>query len=83
MNGYAWNTGTFRLTAQDERLAVARTDESADVQLSIQGISALAYGALSVAEVAHRGWLQVISRAAHAHLERWFPECAIYNPYEF
>ena len=79
----AWNTGTFRLAAQGGRLSITGADGPADVRFSIQGISALAYGALPVAEIAHRGWLTIISRVAYAHLERWFPECAIYNPYDF
>jgi hypothetical protein len=50
-----WNEGTWQFESRDGRLAVSPS-QSADCQLTIQGLSALVYGVSDPEDFAYRGW---------------------------
>jgi predicted acetyltransferase len=74
-----WNNGQFRLIAENGRLSAAPTDQSGILHLTVQALSALVYGALSVDELVHRGWLSGAIGQQMDLLRVWFPETAVFN----
>ena len=79
----AWNNGRYALAARNGRLHAEPTQASAAVSVTIEGLTALAYGILDGEAVRHRGWLSGAGEAADALLAAWFPVETIYNPYYF
>ncbi|MCP5094352.1 MAG: GNAT family N-acetyltransferase [Chloroflexi bacterium] len=79
----AWNNGRYKVVAANGRLSATTTDQSAHLHLTIQALSALIYGALSVNELVHRGWLTGASNEALNLLQVWFPETAVFNTNAF
>ncbi len=79
----AWNNGRYALKAGDGRLSAEPTQADAALVVSIEGLTALAYGILDVEAVVHRGWLQGAGDEERALLTAWFPVETIYNPYFF
>lgn len=51
-----WNNGTWTFRSEDGKLVVEPTEAPADGDLSIQGLSALAYGTHDPHDFAIRGW---------------------------
>lgn len=83
-----WNNDVFTLKSQDRTLNVRRTSNSKpDLKCTIQGISALVYGTLSLSEIEHRNWIEVIDREKteewRSLLESWFPPLHLYNIWRF
>ena len=79
-----WNSGDYQLISQGGKLkAVRAKDNSRKVMMTIEGLSALVYGALSIQEGVHRGWLTGLDEKTTELLERWFPTIPVYNPYYF
>ncbi|MEL6397680.1 MAG: GNAT family N-acetyltransferase [Cyanobacteria bacterium J06626_4] len=79
-----WNAGDYQLIAQSGQLkAIRAKDNSRKILMKIEGLSALVYGALSIQEVVHRGWLTGLDEKTTEILGRWFPTTPVYNPYYF
>lgn len=79
-----WNSGNYQLISQAGQLkAVRAKNNSSKILMDIEGLSALVYGALSIQEVVHRGWLTGLDEKTTELLERWFPSLPVYNPYYF
>ncbi len=55
------------------------TDAICHLTLSVQGLSALVYGSLSIDEVIHRGWAIGTSEAERHLLAHWFPPLLAFN----
>jgi predicted acetyltransferase len=64
------NAGTYIVTSKDGSLAVDRTKKKADTKLTIEGLTALLYGTLSVEQIRSLGW---VSGPAPATLVEWLP----------
>lgn len=78
-----WNDGVYQLTAAQGQLQAAKTEQPAGLEMTVEGLTALAYGALPLDEVEHRGWVRGLTADTRPMLEAWFPEEVIYNPYFF
>jgi len=83
-----WNSDIFILGSQNHSLNIKRSSNSKPhVKCTIQGISALVYGTLNLAEVESREWLKVIDNESQNEwrslLESWFPPILIYNTWKF
>lgn len=78
-----WNNGIFTLEEQDGKLTVISEQTQPDIQLTIQGISALVYGTLPFEEIEYRQWLNVLNPDARETLEKWFSVLPIYNTFRF
>lgn len=52
-----WNNGTWKFTTNKGFLQVEETD-SASIEMTIQGISALIYGGIKIEDIIIRGWLE-------------------------
>ncbi|MHA1770515.1 MAG: GNAT family N-acetyltransferase [Candidatus Thorarchaeota archaeon] len=63
------NTGTYLLKARAGTLTVERSNSSAEVDMTIEGITALMYGTLSLRQIVALGWL---SGDAPPILSDWF-----------
>ena len=78
-----WNNGRFLIKAENGRLSATPTTQTAQFNTTIQGLSALVYGALPVAEIAFRGWISDVNDKLCELLEAWFPEMTLYNTNHF
>lgn len=78
-----WNSGTYTLSATNGTLSAERSKSDTPITISVQGISALVYGTLPLAEIIHRGWVSGLDSRTTALLESWFPPQPIYMTYGF
>jgi predicted acetyltransferase len=84
-----WNNDIFRLAAEGEKLKISREpDLEPQISATIQGISALVYGTLSLIEIEQRKWLEFLnptelSKEQRSLLENWFPVLPMYNTFRF
>ena len=78
-----WNRGNYKVSGLDGALAVKRTTQAAHVDLSIEGVSALAYGTVPLDEVEHRGWATCNRTADRQLLDAWFPSLPLHNAFSF
>jgi predicted acetyltransferase len=83
-----WNEGVYQIYAQDgslrcDRLINGNISDMVDVSASIEGISALVYGTLPLAELEHREWLKVNNPGVRNLLETWFTPMTLYNTFRF
>ncbi len=78
-----WNRSTFTIFSQDGKLTVKRTQSQPDASATIQGISALIYGTLSIEEIEYRNWLTISNPQVRATLASWFPTMPIYSTFRF
>jgi predicted acetyltransferase len=80
-----WNNGCYEIRAEAGRLRCDRlADQSeADVNATIEGISALVYGTLPLAELIHKGWVKVNNPEVGDRLAAWFPPLPLYNTFRF
>jgi predicted acetyltransferase len=78
-----WNNGTFIIYCQDGKLTAKRTQANPDAISTIQGISALVYGTLSVEEIEYRSWLTFTNPQIRATLTSWFPTMLLYSTFRF
>ena len=74
-----WVGGTFILTENDGVLSAQRVDESTTLTMTIDGLTALVYGTLSVSEIIYRGWVTGASETEIGLMEEWFPEQSVFN----
>ena len=78
-----WNTGRFRLQANDDgRLRVTPTTDAAECDLDIIALAALIYGVVAPEMFVPRGWGNV-SPAAQATLATLFPPLSPFVMVEF
>ncbi len=79
-----WNSGIFTLESENHILNIkCNPHVKPDFKCTIQGISALVYGTLSLSELEYRYWLEVINEAERSLLESWFPPLPLYNTWKF
>ncbi|KAA3661487.1 MAG: GNAT family N-acetyltransferase, partial [Chloroflexi bacterium] len=78
-----WNNGRFLLHAKNGRLSATSTTQPAQCSMTIQGLSALVYGTLPVAELEYRGWIADLTNESRTLLDAWFPEMLLYNTNHF
>jgi predicted acetyltransferase len=78
-----WNNHTFTICDRSGKLAIEPTQAQPDAIATIQGISALVYGTLSVEEIEYRNWLTICNPQARETLASWFPTMLIYNTFRF
>ncbi|NKB17917.1 MAG: GNAT family N-acetyltransferase [Pseudanabaena sp. CRU_2_10] len=78
-----WNNDTFTIYGQDGKLTTKRTQIQPDAIATIQGISALVYGTLSIEEVEYRNWVTISNHQVRATLTSWFPTMMLYNTFRF
>jgi len=79
----AWNHGVYRATARDGRLAATREAGAPELELTIEGLTALVYGAFALEEIAFRGWVTGLDDECRHLLAQWFPPTPLFNPYYF
>lgn len=72
-----WIGGTFEVANNNGVLTAQRMDGESGITMSIKGLTALAYGTLSVQEIIHRGWITAADQIEI--LESWFPESSIFS----
>ncbi|MFX1319081.1 MAG: enhanced intracellular survival protein Eis [Promethearchaeota archaeon] len=78
-----WNNGTYLLKSTNDQLDVSMTKRSAQLETSIQGLSALVYGTHSIEALEYNGWIKGISDSTRKLIHGWFPQLPLYNPYTF
>jgi predicted acetyltransferase len=83
-----WNSDIFILESQNYILNVKRSpDSKPDIKCTIQGISALVYGTLDLAEIEYREWLKIIDENRknewRSLLQSWFSTVLLYNTWKF
>lgn len=78
-----WLDGAYEVVAENGRLQAQKTSSATSATLSASALSALVYGALSVAEVVHRGWATGLDETAVALLANWFPPLTVFNTNHF
>lgn len=74
-----WVGGTFALTEAKGLLVAERVQESAELAMTVEGITALVYGTLPIREIAYREGMIGASERSMALLEHWFPEQPLFN----
>ena len=74
-----WNNKTFKLENENNSLKVEETDQKEDLVVSIDGISALLYGAYSLVEIEHLYNIKYYNENKREFLKKWFPERMIFN----
>ncbi len=80
----AWNSHIFTLESQDHILKIRQNPHvKPDLKFTIQGISALVYGTLSLTEMEYKNWLEVINHEKRSLLETWFPTVFLHNTWKF
>ena len=68
------NNTTFQISAKDKKIVVEETkDKTGVLELTIEGLTALVFGALSAEELDSFGWLKDASTADKEILDNFFP----------
>lgn len=75
-----WNNSNYLLEGENGVLSVKKTDEQEDVTLSIDGLSALLYGAYSFKETEKLYSIKYQNDDKRELLKSWFPQEMIFNP---
>ncbi|AFY73782.1 putative acetyltransferase [Synechococcus sp. PCC 7502] len=79
-----WHSHVFSIEAVNYLLNVKPSSlVKPEFKFTIQGISALVYGTMSLAELEYRNWLEVVNHDKRSLLESWFPPLALYNTWKF
>jgi predicted acetyltransferase len=79
-----WHSQGFTLTSQHFLLhAKPDPNPNPDFRFTIQGISALVYGTLPLAEIEYRNWLEVLNYQKRSLLASWFPPMPLSNTWRF
>jgi predicted acetyltransferase len=82
-----WNNRTLTIYNQDGKLTTKRIAQPIKAQpdaiATIQGISALVYGTLNIAEIEYRNWLTISNPQVRSTLTNWFPTMPIYSTFRF
>lgn len=78
-----WVSGCFQLVNEEGVLRVKATAVDTALALTIEGITALAYGTHGVAEIAYRAWMRGLDARSREVLEAWFPERSVFNLLDF
>jgi len=69
-----WNNGLLTLKVNDNKiLPIFSPDETMKVKISIEGLTALVYGLMSVEEVEYFNWLKNATTEDITLLKEWFP----------
>ncbi|MFX1563326.1 MAG: enhanced intracellular survival protein Eis [Promethearchaeota archaeon] len=78
-----WNNDLFTIQSKDGRLKVHKGSGNPDAKMTIEGISALVYGTLSVEELEFKGWLELSDTKTGIKLQQWFPVIPIHNAFHY
>ena len=89
-----WNNSMFTIQNEDNRLRAFRHQSQSathpEVKATIEGISALVYGIISLEEIEYRQWLEFSHEVTEERklnikiaIQEWFPVLPIYNPIGF
>ena len=78
-----WNNGRYLLRGENGRLSAIPTDRLADINMTIEGLSALIYGTLPAAEAEYRGWINGLTTDTRTLLDIWFPQMILFNTNHF
>ena len=78
-----WNNGRYLLQSENGRLSATPTTQPAQDSMTIEGLSALVYGALPAAEAEYRRWITGLTTESRALLNAWFPQMILYNTNHF
>ena len=89
-----WNNSMFTIQNEDNRLRAFRHQSQSathpEVKATIEGISALVYGIISLEEIEYRQWLEFSDEVTEERklnikiaIQEWFPVLPIYNPIGF
>ncbi|MHA1454221.1 MAG: sterol carrier protein domain-containing protein, partial [Promethearchaeota archaeon] len=74
-----WNNGILKLWEKDGVLhSKLFPNESVDTKITIEGLSALLYGTMTVEEVEYFGWIKNLSEEDKDLLSVWFPRREYY-----
>jgi predicted acetyltransferase len=69
-----WNNGILKLYEDNGKLhSNFYPDETVDAKISIEGLSALLYGTLSIDEIEYFGWIKNITEEERDILGLWLP----------
>ena len=78
-----WNDGVYLLRSNDGKLSIYRSSSEPEVKMTIEGLTSLVYGTLSIEEIEFRGWLQTKNLLAKELLKQWFPTLPIYSAFGY
>ncbi len=78
-----WNNGTYTLKADSGKLLIDKNAANSDVKLTIEGLSALVYGTLSLDEIEFKGWAKISDLEAKKTFMQWFPPLPIYSAFGY
>ena len=74
-----WNNGILKLSEKNGKLQTKFfPNESLDTKISIEGLSALLYGTMTVEEVEYFGWFKNLTPEDKEVLSVWFPRREYY-----
>lgn len=69
-----WNNGILKLWEKDGRLqSKFYPNESVDTKITIEGLTALLYGTMTIEEVEYFGWIENLPEVDRDLLSVWFP----------
>ena len=71
------------LKADSGKLLINKNAANPDVKLTIEGLSALVYGTLSLNEIEYKGWLKITDLTIKKTLKQWFPPIPIYSAFGY
>jgi predicted acetyltransferase len=67
-----WNNGIFNFSSNEGKLEISKT-EKYDIELTIQGLSAIVYGCYNLDDFEYKGWGK-ISEVNKTKIEALFPK---------
>ncbi len=74
-----WNNGILKLWEEEGRIqSKFYPNESVDTKITIEGLSALLFGTLTIEEIEYFGWTQNLSEGDRDILSIWFPRREYY-----
>ncbi len=75
-----WNNGVWELHIQDGKLYVTPSEQNiAENEFTIEGLTALLYGTMSLEEIQYYGWASKIAPESLSTLKAWFPQMQYCN----
>jgi predicted acetyltransferase len=78
-----WNSGIYKLKAEEGHLHVKRGGPRPRLRLAIEGLSALVYGTLPLEELEYKGWMRGATPEDRELLKQWFPVQPFFSAYGF
>ena len=82
-NQCEWNNNIYRLSEENNKLQITKSDTSTNIQIDIKALSALLYGSFSSEELIHEDWLIGTTNDDNELLDLWFPKKLFFNDVPF